>query len=377
MGLTWRAYVNQPKLEELQHEAEALKLETGWAAVRGNQCEAGFMSAAENEKRPRGIYSLAAAVAGAHREPWLGVYEVAPKKWWLIGIQEGRSILPNGDLIGTYEEVMAVRKGLEGLHDWEYIKGDLGHITQFIQDQGRKISLVPVRSLEPVSPLVPLGTIAGAGMVLGMAGLLWHDHQLVQQHNRARAFAAEQAKILAEERAISPLRRTPAPEEWLSACADSINPLPLAQGGWALSGVSCSSTYATAVWARLDGATVATRPAGVLDDTGNTVNQNIPFPRLQPGPDNARGLDASKVALFTLLQPLGVSVTFSKAGLTGQLPGAAPPPLKVQATEQPVSFTMPVPPFALPLDKIPGLRVTAATVSQDGTWTVSGEIYGR
>lgn len=377
LGLKWRRYDNRPRLDELQHEAAALKLETGWAAVRANQFEAGFMNAAENEKRPRGVYSLAAAVAEAHREPWLGVYEVAPDKWWLIGVQEGRSILPNGDLVGTYDEVMAVRRGLEALNEWQYITGDLGHITRFIQNQGRKISLVPVRSLDPVSPLVPLGTIAGAGFVLGAAGLLWHHYQVVQQHNRARAFAMEQAEIIAEERAVSPLRQTPAPDELLSACADAINPLSLARDGWTLSGVSCSSSAATAVWTRLDGATVATRPPGVLDDTGNTDTQTLPFPRLRLGPDNANGLDAAKVALFTLLQPLGATVTFGKAGFVGQLPGAPAPPPSERNAEQQVSFTTPVPPFALPLDEIPGLRVNAVTIGKDGTWIVTGEIYGR
>ena len=190
------------------------------------------------------------------------------------------------------------------------------------------------------------------------------------------ALAAERARILAEQKAVSPLLSSPSPDQWLAACAAAIGPVDVSDDGWVNAGIACGATSATVTWKRDTGATVSQRPPGALSGDGNSVVQSISWPALPNGTDDAQGLAASDNALYALLQPLGVQAQISAPPAPPRLPGSTdttkPPPIPAQS----VAFTLPVAPFGIGFDQIPGLRLTFLQRKPDG-WSIQGMIYGR
>ena len=55
------------------------------------------------------MYSLAAIVASTHKQPWEGVFKIADNLWWYIAVRNDHSILPEGDIVGTMEQITAAR----------------------------------------------------------------------------------------------------------------------------------------------------------------------------------------------------------------------------------------------------------------------------
>ncbi len=375
-GLVWRSFPDRPKLGDLRGDAKDLGAE--WVAVRGTSqvIQAGFCPGIENEK-PKRIYSLAAAIAESQEQPWLGIYQISDDLWWYLAVRDGQAVLPDGDVVGSYETILEARQRHESYADWKYLKGTLqDDLLPILKAARGADALVPVRSVEPMSPwrvIVPGVTLL---VFIAGAGWLWNRHIAAEQRDRAEALAAERARILAEQKAVSPLLSSPAPDAWLAACSAATGPVPVADHGWLSVAVGCGPSSATVTWKRATGATVASRPPGALSADGNSVVQSINWPPLQHGTDDARGLAVSDVALYRLLQPLGVQARISAPPSAPRLPGAAssakPPPIPSQS----VAFTLPVAPFAIAFNQIPGLRLTSLQRKRAG-WAIQGMIYGR
>ena len=388
--MTWRSYGDRPTIAELRDDAEDLKMQwdkengkdnTILAAVRvsGQARQGGFMPDDPGEKRPSGIYSLAAAVADAREQPWLGIFRIGENKWWYIAVREGQAILPDGDVVGDEDTIMAARANHEGYADWSYVKGDVKDLLGLIEERGKAQLRVPVRSLKPVSLVLP--SIAGAAALLCVVGggMWWHNHEVALQQQRVAIAMAEAAKIKAEQASVSPLLKTPMPEAWLKVCVGDLKAQPISFDAWTVDKLSCSDSAAIIIWKRQDGATVAARPAGTVSNTGNAVAQIISFPALNSGQDNAQGLAASNLALMQLLQPIGVEPQISAPVQPQPLPGAsAPDSSQPPATpEETITMTLPVDPTSLTFDQIPGLRLDTLTINGEGDWIVTGDIYGR
>lgn len=375
-GLVWRSFADRPKLAELREDAKDLGADL--VAVRGTSqvIQAGFCPAVENST-PKRVFSLAAAIAQSQEQPWLGIYQLSDDLWWYLAVRDGQAVLPDGDVVGSYETILEARQRHESYADWKYLKGTLkDDLLPILEEARGSDALVPVRSVEPVSPWRVI--VPGIGVILVISGgvWLWHHHLEVEQRQRLEALAAERARILAEQKAVSPLLSSPAPDVWLSACANAIGPVPVAQDGWVNAGIACGATSATVTWKRDTGATVAERPPGALSADGNSVVQSIAWPALPHGVDDARGLAAADNALYTLLQPLGVQARISAPPAPPRLPGSTdntkPPPIPAQS----VAFTLPVAPFGIAFNQIPGLRLTFVQKKPEG-WSVQGMIYGR
>ncbi|MDD2859893.1 MAG: type 4b pilus protein PilO2 [Acidiphilium sp.] len=375
-GLVWRSFADRPKLAELREDAKDLGAH--WVAVRGTSqvIQAGFCPAVESD-RPKRIFSLAAAIAQSQEQPWLGIYQLSDDLWWYLAVRDGQAVLPDGDVVGSYETILEARQRHENYADWKYLKGTLGEDLLPILEAARgSDALVPVRSVEPVSPWRVI--LPGIAAMLVVAGgvWLWHRHVEAVERHRMEALAAERARILAEQKAVSPLLSSPSPDQWLAACAAAIGPVNVSDDGWVNAGIACGATSATVTWKRDTGATVAQRPSGALSGDGNSVVQSIAWPALPHGADDAQGLVASDNALYALLQPLGVQAQISAPPAPPRLPGSTdttkPPPIPAQS----VAFTLPVAPFGIGFDQVPGLRLTFLLRKPDG-WSIQGMIYGR
>lgn len=391
VGMTWRSYGDRPTIAELRDDAEDLKAQwdkengkdnTILAAVRvsGQARQGGFMPDDPGEKRPNGVYSLAAAIADAREQPWLGIFRIGENKWWYIAVREGQAVLPDGDVVGDEDTIMAARANHESYADWSYVKGDLTDLLGLIEEQGKTHRRVPVKSLKPVSLLLPAAVGAAVLLCIAGGGMWWHNYETTLQQQRAAAAMAEAMKIQAEQAAISPLLKTPMPATWLTACVDELEAQPISVDAWTVAKLTCSASGALIVWQREDGATVAARPSGDVDNTGDTITQTISFPALSSGQDNAQGLTASNMALLQLLQPLGVEPQISAPVQPQPLPGATAAPAQAQrltTPEETVTMTLPINPAELAFNQVPGLRLDTLAIDDQGNWVVTGELYGR
>ena len=378
MGLTWRSYGDRPTSAELREDAEDLKADLAAVRITPQAQQAGFIASGMGTKRPKNIYSLAAAIADAREQPWLGIFRVGDNTWWYIAVREGQAVLPDGDVVGDEESIMAARANHESYADWTYVKGDLDDLRGLLDEQGKNLRRAPLKSMKPVSLLLPAAGVVGALLVLGGGFFWWQNYQAEQAQERAAKMQAEREKLLQEQAQVSPLVQSPMPAEWLQECVDTLEGQPVSVAGWTIKGLSCNPSSAIVAWQRDDGATVAERPSGGLDNTGNNVTQMIGLASLPNGADNAAGLAASNVALLQLLQPIGVQPQISAPVQPQPLPGAAASPPTAKTTpEETVTFTLPIDPTKLPFDQVPGLRLDTLSVNDDGDWVIAGELYGR
>ncbi len=392
-GMLWRSFEEKPSRPELRQEGDDLHAD--WATLRVGEdaIQAGFCAAvdgvppekgsqpAKGRKRPKRLFSLAASVADAQRQPWLGIYKIEEGLWWYIAVRDGQAILPDGDVIGGEAEIYAVRERHSGFGDWTYVEGNLEDLTALVE--GIKPS--PVFALRGaagwMSPAAGLVVLAGAAVG---GGLWWHDHQLAEQQAHRLAIARMRALLGQKEAtkaAPSPLLTMPLPDAWLAACGNAIENVPVSLDGWTVGEVSCTGSTASIVWQRMPGATAAVHPEGALDAGGDKVFQSIPL-ELQNavGTNNGQPLELEKSALFALLQGMGVkaAVQVQPQQPAGTLPGekAAGKPSAPSIPQVQVHFTLPVSPFGMHWDAIPGFRISRVSMGNDG-WIVEGVLIGR
>ena len=378
-GMLWRSFEEKPSRSDLRQEGEDLHAD--WATLRVGEdaIQAGFCPALDGVKHPKRRFSLAASVADAQRQPWLGIYRIEEDLWWYIAVRDGQAILPDGDVIGGEAEIYAARERHSGFGDWTYVEGSLDDLSALIEN----VKPSPVFALHGAPdwmlPATGLAVIAGAAMG---AGLWWHDHQLAEQRAHQLAIAKLRA-VLGQEQAAkappSPLLTTPPPDAWLAACGNAIETVPVSQDGWTVGEVSCAGNAASIVWQRMPGATAAVHPAGALDADGDKVFQSIPLDMQGAvGTNNSRSLEQEKSALFALLQGMGVKATVQAQQPTGTLPGgkAAGKSGMPSIPQAQVRFTLPVAPFGMPWDAVPGFRISRVAMGKDG-WNIEGVLIGR
>lgn len=380
VGMTWRSYSDRPTLSELREDADDLRANLAAVRVSPQVRQAGFMASEPGDKRPSGVFSLAAAIADAREQPWLGIYRIGDNRWWYIAVREGQAVLPDGDVVGDEDTILRARANHESYADWNYVKGDTTHLRALIEEQGKNLRLVPIKSLKPVSLFLPAVGAAAALTCVSGGGMWWHNYEAAKQQARAAAAAAAEMRRGQQEAAISPLLKTPMPAAWLSSCVGEILAQQITVEAWTLGHAACTDSAAILTWERQDGATVAERPSGTVDRSGDTITQTIGFPASPNGSDNAQGLPASNIALQALLQPIGVSPQISEPVQPQPLPGATaavPPPGLPPDPEETVTITLPVTPTLIHFDQIPGLRLDTLSINDDGDWILTGEIYGR
>ena len=380
-GMLWRSFEEKPLRTELRQEGA--DLQTDWAALRVGEdaIQAGFCAAVDESKRPKRLFSLAAAVADSQRQPWLGIYKIADGLWWYIAVRDGQAILPDGDVIGGEAEIYAARERHSGFGDWTYVEGNLDDLSALVQ--GIKPS--PVFALHGAPDgLLAATALAVIVVVAGAGGLWWHAHQLAAQ--RARELAIARIHALLEQQQVkkalpSPLLTTPLPDAWLAACDGAIENMPVSRDGWTAYRVSCVGDAASIVWWRMPGATTAVRPRGALSASGDKVFQSVPLAlKHAAGRNNGQPLPAEESALFALLQGMGVKATIQSA--SSQPPASTLPGGKLAgktalpAPQAQVHFTFPVAPFFVNWNAVPGFRITRVAMRADG-WNVEGVLYGR
>lgn len=375
-GMAWHGYAEKPSPTELR--ATGVEESADWVTVRVSTkgVQAGFCAPIEGEgARPRGLYSLGAAIADIEAQPWLGLYQLDTDLWWCIAVRDNQTILPSGDIVGDKETVMKAHQGLLGYDGWNHQKGTLTDLLPILRGGKGRAAYSRVKSLTPVPLARLLGPPVAAMLVFLAAVWLWHAHGQAVQQAEMRAQEAARARHSVPP-PISPLLLLPAPDTWLQACKAVIEPQPIGQDGWGLTDASCIQGTVVLTWTRLDGATALSRPAGQLSRDGNKVLESIRLARLPHGRDFTSGLTNDANLFFGQMQTVGVQPTVSEPVLPPLLPGAAPAGSNQAIPEELVRFETPFTPWDMSFDSIPGLRLTELHQTQNG-WTLTGDLYGR
>lgn len=362
IGLVWRSFADYPSARERREDAQALGADSFTLRQTADLTQAGFCAALTSRKSGK-IYSLASAIAEEYRQPWCGIFNLGNDIWWYIAVRDGQAILPDGDIAGDYETVLKARESHASYGDWQMHDGTLEDLRPVLEIAKKTHKRSALKSVETPPLWRTLAPLVLAVIVL--VGGLWlyrdyrHSQQMAQQRHM-RAF------IRAHRRELSVLATTPAPDTWLAACAAVIKPLDISENGWLADRVTCANHDVTIIWERRAGALVSKRPPGNLSSDGNQVVQVQPLNDLPKGPDEPRNYLAADEALYDLLQPIGVQAVIGN--LIRNADGIN--------MKQSVHFTLPVSPFDVDFNKVPGLRLTTLNWVQSG-WVLNGAIYAK
>jgi hypothetical protein len=406
LGLEWNTHQDLPTKDELIEEAETGNHKVpnrNWYAIRQGEhaLQSGFCTPLEGVQSTRKLYSLAAMLADAKKEPWLGIFIITPegtpdadKRWWYIAVRNSYAILPDGDAVGNKEDIQRLREQHAGMGGWNYVDGDLRTLEAMLKDMDKHQKPTPIYSLDAplwmrVSPWT-YGAVAGA-VVIAVSGAGWYHWEAKKAEDAARiAKAREMArKAAADSLAAVPIAvdpefsRRPTPAQWLSACSGLIQHQVMADMGWVISGVNCNLSAVEIVRARGKGADVLQKPNGVLSPDGNSNTSTFPLPKLVP--NSASGAQPGEIAASRLLlqawgQKNGIVVSMAEPEKPAALPGAK---AEDSATIPPPKFTFSFVThlpfsgkFAADMAEVPGLRLTSLTFVANG-WNVGGVVYGR
>lgn len=378
LGMTWMTYGDKPTKQQIKEDAALNRMP--WVAMRNGDAaiQGGFCAAIEGVKA-QGLYSLGAIVADANQQPWIGIYEIAPDLYWYIAVRDSYAILPDGDVIGSWEEVRDARDRHSGYGDWTYVDGKLDDLVHLIDGVTKKPILVRSLEQKSVSPKV-LG--AAAALTLAVAGSGYWYYQGVQAEEAAMQARIALAKAqMAQNQAIAAKPASPAmamtlPDDWLQACGDAVLDLPLSRYGWELTKVSCSTNAANVVWARSEGATVAIHPEGSLAADGTSVSQTLPL-NIKPASIDADLLPIGQAAtqIQAWAQAAGFDISLVRTKQPAALPGAEQAVLPAPPPEAAFTLLIEVSPFGLSLSHIPGVRINSMDMTETG-WRIQGVVYG-
>lgn len=362
VGLSWRSFSGRPNLRERREDARSLRAD--WVALRETHdvAQAGFCAEIPGRK-PRRLYSLAAAIAEEYKQPWMGVFRIHDNLWWYIAVRDGQAILPDGDVVGDYTAILDVRRRHEAYDDWNVHDGTIEDLLPILEFARKSHGLAQVRDVEP-TPLwkgvLPIALVA-AVLVGGGALFIHHQHFVRKAEHEALVEA-----MRAHEESLSPLMKMPTPNTWLAACQAAIGSQKLTENGWLADKVSCAGESFTVHWQRLDNATVLSMPQGDLSDDGNEVLQEKSLGYMPLGQNIMASYIMEDKRLFALLQPIGVQISLSK-----------PTPFSGHTfSVQTVNFTLPISPFDINFNQVMGLRITSLEWTTTG-WDIGGVIYGR
>lgn len=392
-GLAWRHSDDRPSTKKLRELSRQLGR---WGMVHttaANTIQIATCDLPGEVKSISGHRSLAAAVADQIQWPWRGLYEIGGNLYWYIAVRDGGEIIPSGDVVGTYDEVLKVRNRHDDLGTWHDESGGLEELAELVQKAPKQPGL---RDLQR-SPLLPLfyltGGLAGLCVVAGAAAWIHGRHEAAieaQQIARARAIAAAHKAKADEAARVLPWTREPMVSESIDACRRAWDHQLLAQLGWALSGwqceVSARGISVSADWARAGGS-AADAPGNLAADA-NTSHQFLDqAERFSPSSPLAMGDDQAKRVIWSVVQAAGIGMKMDDAAPKPILPGAEPDAVAPGGSpwgSKQTDLSLVAPPWVngmgASLATVPGLRIksiswAAKAGNNSVPWAVSGTLY--
>lgn len=384
LGLSWRHEDSVPKEKGLR----ALSAQEGrWGLVRKTSTGAIQLAFAHPiaGHKPSKVRSLAAIVAERYPQPWMGLYELGNGLFWYIAVRDGQEVIPNGDIVGSIEEIQPIQNAHRAYGNWREISGDLDDLVGIAKQPSRGATLKDMQVSSGKQALILGGSVFSVGAI-ALIGWSTYQHQ---QQKKEEELAAIRAASQAVHTKLPPAPWTsaPMPSDLLTACGAAwSNNQTLSNLGWILSGWTCSSKSdaisLTTHWTRAGG--LAIDAPGVLATSGNESDLSVTFPSgFQTPKQEPVDTESARRALWTMTQRYALKLELRESAygspvLPGTVSSAADLPWKTTGA----TFSSIAPPWlflAPAFDSVPGLRIDSLnwSVSQPTRWTIVGSLYSR
>ena len=259
-----------------------------------------------------------AAIARHWREgDWLGIFQTADDRYWLIAILNG-TVSPLTDVCG---DMAAIQAALETYRQFQPLPEFVTAPPEFGLPDSELVTWTELLPAKPpkqarLSPLSIKKPVILLVLFLLLTGGGWHAFNAWQQAREEARIAAQQAAILAHQRALqamSPWKKIPTPQAFLTACSALYRQLPLSVGGWLFSGAECRSDGIRAAYSRSSAlATVSDfaqritmryriAPGFNLQDGGKVADFTLPYPAFPSSAFNDDKPETGSQAAFPLV----------------------------------------------------------------------------
>jgi len=423
-GLLWeplesyRNYMAEAKRIGKQRKMDMVAIRKSDSAI-----QAGF--APRTKERLKGHYSLAATLAGALGESWMGAFELEDGRYALVTVIDG-IVLPGQDVIGDRERISAELNKTYSLVTADPVKAaklegkiiapssfnfsnDNRTVAEIIgPDSFKKEYLLRQLTLGLTAQQVLLGGVVVVVVGAAGAGALYWMEKREQREREALALtqATEQKRLELEAARSIPQPWTSQPDarKLLDAAAIALEDAPLSIAGWSYAESACDAQQCALIYRRASGgapigaflsAAAAAGGKRLDDDTG------VLYAKLELQPEKGDLLSPiaeREFAFVNYFQAFGpyVSTSITTAAAVTPNDSTAPTPtwLKRDFT---IGTAFPPELLLEGLDTT-GLRITkivafvpnteAATSSERPTtqfdcsselicWNIQGELYGR
>lgn len=408
-GLFWQSLSRR---QELRAEAIELATRLNFDAmvlrIDRNFAGAGFASTREGAQF--GLPSLGALVSrtiateGAfydgRQQPapnWLGAFALPDGRWAYFAVRDG-AFLPNGDWVGTAEEVFEHLHSDYSLGGWNVVIGDPSiegqgfhnfyprRIEDMIPRRGGKarlpgwLNLVPVsRNLQWRRIAIMAGAVVAVGAVV-YGGLLYRAYRQNIERERAFEFARHQlmthpVQALTKAPPPDPWAALPRPSTFVRYCLDHLD--VVGPGGWQVDDYLCVPGSISYNWSRNDSNVailMAAEPRAMADISGDHASIVRPFSLPAGGDDVIDGVHGVRMRLLSAFQLLGVVLRFSiQPRPAGQSASDAPP---WQVWHFAADLGDLSPRNVMDYLDEPGVRVQKLAY-QAGHWSIEGVVYEK
>ena len=276
-GLFWQP-LSRPRA--FMKEAREIGKREGMDIVairRGTIMQAGFV--AKNQGVVKGMYSMAAALAGVLGRSWIGVFQLTAETYAMVAVHDG-AILPGCDLVGPrqaiHEKMVATYSLFPKQWDKVYCPDDFNYggeelaidkvLTPNVLQKAYRLKQLTfgMTTRELVITIVVLTLLAGAAVgyfqwrkhktKLAVAEKIRRDQARQQELARLNASAK---KPQAETALDHPWSKLATPEEFARGCTGVVDAMPLVIEGWSFDAATCNGQSAVSTYKRGENATVS------------------------------------------------------------------------------------------------------------------------
>lgn len=399
VGLNWRPLDGKPKRSTLKANSAAYG---DWGVVRKTSSgtwQAGFGSPIQGKKANKYL-SLAAMVAESKEAPWRGIFKLSEDVYWYIAVRDSNEIIPNGDVVGTLDEILTVKGDQVNYGNWieDIENGSVDDLDQLVV--GKKANKVMDFGTTDFKPY-----IAAVVVLALLGGGLYYKHYKDTKEKERLALIAKQKRemelvALRKGGKILPWANLPSPTVFLNTCHQMFANTPVSQNGWSLDNWTCEykgegekvkgnqNIKVVNGWVRTYG--LAENSPGALinnDDTRSTTTDKINLAKVLGIKQKAQDYDTSLKGLWTLSEKLGVRLSLGdKRPGQVSLPGMAAPGTATKDTsasvwkETPFTMESDFSPFMdgfnVYLENNPIVYISSVKWEKS-KWEITGKLYSK
>lgn len=384
--------------------------------------QAGFVRKADGAVK--GMYSLAASLAGQLGETWIGAFKLPDGQYAMVAVDQG-AIIPGSDIIADRATVLkhcrkVFGRGTTDFKDQVYAPSDFefGGEEKDIEELLHPSRLKKEYRLRPLTfgltkkEWIQLGAACAVLLMAIIAYSQWRAYQAEQERiARAKALALEAARLAELNKQTRAEQAAPALAhpwatkagvgDFVSVCTEALDTKPVAIAGWRGISASCTTDRFAITYAREGIATSSDFRRGsaalfelapAFTEGGEKASLNHPLEMTLSGDEELLPLDDALSAFNSHFQQVHLRAELAEVPyvppappepLPGQDPSAAPqaPPLpdwiefsfSVLSEIPPQILAQGMPSRGVRINEIEMVRSDSSRLS----WTIKGALYAK